>query len=92
MGRKRIKGEGILWDEPKKRVSIVLTPTAIEGLDKMADSLNISRSELIEMVGRGDLRQEEISDSEKKLKRLWILLNGGIVEFQSVLRRVSRVG
>lgn len=91
MGQKRIKGEGILWDEPKKRVSIVLTPTAIEGLDKMAQSLNISRSELIEMVGRGHLEKEEV-DAEKKLKNLWILLTGGTVQFQSVLRRVNHVG
>ncbi len=91
MGQKRLKGEGILWDEPKKRVSVALTPTAIEGLDRIANEIGVSRSELIEMVGRGRLEKVEV-DSEKKLKKLWILLNSGTIEFHTVLRKVSRVG
>jgi tartrate dehydratase beta subunit/fumarate hydratase class I family protein len=91
MGQKRIKGEGILWDEPKKRVSIVLTPTAIEGLDNIANSIGVSRSELIEIVGRGQLIKEEV-DAEKKLKRLWILLSGGTLQFQTILRQNNHAG
>jgi metal-responsive CopG/Arc/MetJ family transcriptional regulator len=56
MAKKGIKNKrGIpeLWDELKKRVNISLTPTAIKGLDKLAKQKDLSRSELVERIGRG---------------------------------------
>ena len=52
-GLKSTKGRGDYYDEPKKKQTFSLTPTAIEGLDKLAAPLDISRSELVERIGRG---------------------------------------
>lgn len=51
-GHKRIKGVPELHDELKTRVSISLTPTAVMGLDSLAGRQGLSRSELIELIGR----------------------------------------
>jgi len=50
--RSRIKGEPAFYDEMKKRVGMTLTPTAIEGLDHHANIWNVSKSELVEQIGR----------------------------------------
>jgi hypothetical protein len=41
--------------EIKKNVGIALTDTALSGLDSLAATANVSRSHLIEMIGRGDI-------------------------------------
>jgi hypothetical protein len=51
-GIKSLRGKPELYDEVKKIVSICLTPTALAGLDKLSKKRSISRSELIERVGR----------------------------------------
>jgi metal-responsive CopG/Arc/MetJ family transcriptional regulator len=52
-GHKRVRGIPELHDELKKRVSIALTPRGIQGLDALAAQQKISRSELVERIGRG---------------------------------------
>ncbi len=52
-GKKTSKGYPELYDEVKKRVNLSLTPTAIAGLDELAKELDLSRSELVEQIGRG---------------------------------------
>ncbi len=52
-GQKNLRGKPEKWDELKKRVNIMLTPTSINGLDTLATSLGMSRSELVERIGRG---------------------------------------
>lgn len=52
-GQKNLRGEPEIWDELKKRYSMTLTPTAVKGLDALAKSMNLSRSEFIERIGRG---------------------------------------
>ncbi|MEL6442218.1 MAG: ribbon-helix-helix protein, CopG family [Cyanobacteria bacterium J06621_8] len=52
-GQKKSKGVPELHDEVKKRVNLSLTPTAIAGLDKLAEESDLSRSELVEQIGRG---------------------------------------
>jgi len=42
-----------IWDEVKKKVGIVLTPTAIAKLDELARHYGLSKSELIERIARG---------------------------------------
>jgi hypothetical protein len=42
-----------LYDEVKRRVNLAITPTGIEGLDAIASDLGVSRSELVERIGRG---------------------------------------
>ncbi len=43
------------YGEIKKQVSLGLTPTGVEGLDKQAEKMGVSRSQLIEMIGRGEI-------------------------------------
>jgi len=52
-GHKSTKGVPESHDELKKNVSLSLTPTATAGLDAIASSLGISRSSLVENIGRG---------------------------------------
>jgi hypothetical protein len=41
------------YGENRTRVNMTLTPTCISALDDMAKALKISRSELVERIGRG---------------------------------------
>ena len=54
-GQKKSKGVPELYDEVKKRVNLSLTPSAIAGLDKLAEEFDLSRSELVEQIGRGSI-------------------------------------
>lgn len=47
------KGVGEIYSETKKAVSVAITPTGLKGLDAIASKLDISRSELVERIGRG---------------------------------------
>ena len=49
------KGQPDLYDEPKKRRTISLTDTGWERLEKLADSYQLSKSELIERIARNIL-------------------------------------
>jgi metal-responsive CopG/Arc/MetJ family transcriptional regulator len=42
-----------IWEEAKKRVNMTLTPKAVTGLDTLAGKWKLSRSELVERIGRG---------------------------------------
>lgn len=46
------RGQGEIYSETKKPISVGLTPTATRGLDQIAAALGISRSELVERIGR----------------------------------------
>ncbi len=48
-----MRGQPEVYDELKKIVCVSITPTAQAGLDQLSEQLNISRSELIERIGRG---------------------------------------
>ncbi len=52
-GVKSVRGQAEMYDELKKIVSFSITPTARTGLERLSEQLNISRSELIERIGRG---------------------------------------
>jgi hypothetical protein len=52
-GQKSLRGQPELYEEVKLRTSIALTPTARQGLDKLAHSFGLSRSEFAERIGRG---------------------------------------
>lgn len=51
--RPRTKGEPAFYEEMKKRAGISVTPTALEGFDEHAAAWDVSKSELIERIGRG---------------------------------------
>ncbi len=52
-GQKNERGRPEKWDELKKRVTVSLTPKGIDGLDALAASMGVSRSDLLERIGRG---------------------------------------
>lgn len=53
----RKKGQAITeYNELKTRITVSITPTAVNGIDAIANSLQISRSELMEQIGRGLLK------------------------------------
>ncbi|MBD2255194.1 hypothetical protein H6G14_28655 [Nostoc parmelioides FACHB-3921] len=52
-GLKSKRGQPEIYDELKTKQTLTLTPTAVKGLDKIAELLGISRSELVERIGRG---------------------------------------
>ncbi|BBD63588.1 CopG domain protein DNA-binding domain protein (plasmid) [Nostoc sp. HK-01] len=52
-GIKSTRGQPEHYSEIKKCVSIGITPTALTGLDELSQQLDISRSEMIERIGRG---------------------------------------
>ncbi|MBW4639122.1 MAG: hypothetical protein KME05_12970 [Gloeocapsa sp. UFS-A4-WI-NPMV-4B04] len=52
-GGKRSKGEPAFYDEMKRRVNIALTPTGVNGLENLAEAWGLSKSELVEQIGRG---------------------------------------
>ena len=51
-GVKSLRGKPEIYDELKKIVSVSITPTALAGLDELSQKRAISRSELIEQIGR----------------------------------------
>jgi hypothetical protein len=53
----RKKGQPLTeYNEMKTRITVSITPTAVNGIDAIADSLQVSRSELMEQIGRGLLK------------------------------------
>lgn len=48
------------WGESKKRVQIMLTPTAIDMVDSVAEELELSRTEVIERLIRSNCLKAEI--------------------------------
>lgn len=69
MGKKGQKGQKDvpeLYEEVKKRVNLALTPTGINGLDEIASNLDISRSELVERIGRRLIRLDVNSFTRKE--------------------------
>lgn len=64
-GRRSLQGVGDIWTEPKKRVNLALTPTAIKGLDARALELGLSRSEVVERFARNlDLQLQGETDGQ----------------------------
>ncbi len=59
-----------MYDELKSRINLSLTPTAIEGLDVLAAEREVSRSELIELVGRGKIALDQQQEGENETEFL----------------------
>ncbi|AKG21799.1 hypothetical protein IJ00_11500 [Calothrix sp. 336/3] len=43
------------YGEIKKPVALGLTQAGLEGLDKLAVKVGVSRSQLVELIGRGEI-------------------------------------
>jgi hypothetical protein len=63
-GLKSLRGQPEAYDELKKIVSVSLTPTALLGLDNLSRTYMVSRSELIERIGRQIIQINEVDDSD----------------------------
>ncbi|MBD0263755.1 MAG: ribbon-helix-helix protein, CopG family [Tolypothrix sp. T3-bin4] len=62
-GLKSRRGQPEHYSEIKKCVSIGITPTALAGLDELSQERGISRSEMIERIGRGSIKLVDIDTS-----------------------------
>ncbi|AUT04583.1 hypothetical protein CLI64_29525 (plasmid) [Nostoc sp. CENA543] len=62
-GIKSKRGQPEHYSEIKKCVSIGITQTALDGLDKLSQERAISRSEMIERIGRGLIKILDITPS-----------------------------
>ncbi len=67
-GVKSQRGIPQIHEEVKKKISVSVTPSAINGLDSLARQYQLSRSELIEQIGRGSIGLTVPDDSTKSIK------------------------
>lgn len=51
-GQKKLRGQPEIYDEVKGQVSLSMTPTGVQGLDELAATMGLSRSEFVEQIGR----------------------------------------
>lgn len=51
-GQKKLRGQPELYDEVKGQVNLSLTKTGTQGIDELAESIGLSRSEFVEQIGR----------------------------------------
>ena len=67
-GKKAVKGQSMTeYGEIKNRVQFSLTPTVIATLDEIANLLGVSRSDVLEQLGRSP--QNEILDLLQRSKQ-----------------------
>jgi hypothetical protein len=66
-GHKRTKGVPELHNELKGRVNLSLTPQAVEGLDVLAAERGLSRSELVERIGRREIALNDPINSSSRV-------------------------
>jgi metal-responsive CopG/Arc/MetJ family transcriptional regulator len=48
------------WGETKQRVQIMLTPTAVQRVDAMAQQMQLTRAEVIERLVRSECLNPEV--------------------------------
>jgi len=65
-GKKSMRGEPEMYEQIKQCVSHAITLKAKEGLEILSKELGISRSEVVEQVGRGILRCYELESLYEK--------------------------
>jgi len=61
-GVKSLRGQPEMYDQIKKRACISITPKAAEGLDILSQERKVSRSELVEQIGRGIIQLIDLSN------------------------------
>jgi len=70
MGKKRVRGMAVNeWGEIKKDVTVSITPTALANLQEIAETLGISRSELVERLGRSIDKIFKVEELRQELSR-----------------------
>lgn len=57
------------WGEIKKDVTVSITPTALANLQEIAETLGISRSELVERLGRSIDKIFKVEELRQELSR-----------------------
>jgi len=62
-GKKNQKGQPEKYGEMKKRVNFTLTPTGIAQLEGLAVQRQLSKSEFIEQVARGEISTQTQPDA-----------------------------
>ncbi len=67
-GKQCVRGQGVLYDEPKERINLSLTSTSIYRLTELANVANLSRSELLEQLLRDDINYDLLNKLAMRVK------------------------
>ncbi len=67
-GKQCVRGQGVLYDEPKERINLSLTSTSIYRLTELATIANLSRSELLEQLLRDDINYDLLNKLAIRVK------------------------
>lgn len=62
-GVKSMRGQPENYDQHRKRVCLSLTQTATRGLDEISQDFKLSRSELVEKIGRREYKLVPVAPS-----------------------------
>ncbi|GAC1472018.1 MAG: hypothetical protein NVS2B14_17380 [Chamaesiphon sp.] len=60
------KKPDLFYQQKKERVNVIITPSAASGLTMLAHEMGVSRSELLEQIGRGLLKVVKPASEEEK--------------------------
>lgn len=63
-GQKKLRGQPEIYDEVKGQVSLSMTRTGVRGLDDLAATMGLSRSEFVEQIGRRLIAVVSLEDRE----------------------------
>jgi len=63
-GQKKLRGQPEIYDEVKGQVSLSMTRAGVRGLDNLAATMGLSRSEFVEQVGRRLIAVLSLEDRE----------------------------
>lgn len=72
-GQKKLRGQPEIYDEVKGHIGLSITKTGVQGLDELATSMGLSRSEFVEQIGRRSisvLSQEDKQVMEESINEL----------------------
>ncbi|MBD2019059.1 ribbon-helix-helix protein, CopG family [Leptolyngbya sp. FACHB-36] len=73
-GQKKLRGQPEIYNEVKGQVSLSMTQTGVRGLDELAATMGLSRSEFVEQVGRRLIAVLSLEDRESVKQALQQLI------------------
>lgn len=63
-GQKKLRGQPEIYDEVKGQVNLSLTKSGVQGIDELATTMGLSRSEFVEQIGRRLISVVSLEDRE----------------------------
>lgn len=63
-GQKKLRGQPEIYSEVKGQVNLSLTKSGVQGIDELATTMGLSRSEFVEQIGRRLISILSLEDKE----------------------------